>query len=233
MKKTLLSSIIFSSTGPILFSIILWIFKNVSFDSLIPTKEVEDSEEALQCVVDSGGNEKCGEGRKFEFRNGDVVEIVASGIEKFVLDGGDIVNMESISDISISPDQNTLCFIVHTLAPEWLYLYNLESGILTKIDTAKNCFWSLNGSYIAYNSHTTDVGPIDVLVYDMGSGKIINLTDNLGSEDWMFQCENVGWISNDDIAFSCSEVSTSDVFVRRVGDTYIYNAETGKNVREP
>lgn len=202
-----------------------WIVKNITLESLIPHK-TKELEELSQTSVNE--EDECGEGRKFEFKNGDIVEVLIPGVDDFVLKGDEIENMESISNISISPDQKKLCFIVHTIVPKWLYLYDLETGVLDKIDSASNCFWSWNTSYIAYNNHTTDVSPIDVLVYNMKTQKIINLTKNVGSVDWIAQCRNVSWLNDEDIILSCTETKTSDVSTIRNGKTYIFKAETGE-----
>ena len=201
-----------------------WIFKNVKLEDLIGQTdigEVSENVESKEPAVEYNP------GTVYEIQGTDIVEVKPEGNTSVIVRGGDINGIESISDLKVSPDGKKLCFLVKTMVPVWLYVYDFDESKLNKIDTGKNCYWSPDSRYIAYNNHTTDVSPIDVLIFDTNSLEIKNLTENIISTDRFIQCNNISWIDGENVSAVCREISMYDVSAESNQSMYTFNVKTG------
>lgn len=129
--------------------------------------------------------------------DGNVCRVDSSGETKILVDKKGFEGVDSFSDPQVSPDKTKICFLAHTMVPIWLYYTNIDGSQVAKIDVAKNCSWSHDSQKIAYNNHTTDVSPVDVLVYDISLKKITNLTSHLSSESAIRAYELPQWSADD------------------------------------
>lgn len=197
-----------------------WIVKNVKIQDLIGQTNVGQKD--IGTDISSGSNSK------YEIKDNNIVEIISTEDSKILVNGSDIAGLESMSDLSLSPDGNKICFLVNTIVPVWLYVYDIEANELSKVDTAKSCYWSPNSQYVAYNNHTTDVSPINVLVYDTKTEEIKNLSQNIVSTNKFIQCNDPSWVSDDEVASMCREVNLYDVSADSEEILYTFDINTGE-----
>ncbi len=161
MKRIISSPFTFLSAGLLFILCTYWIYKNVTLEDLVGR---ETSKVAPNLSKDQNPE-------KFEIRNNNVVKVIYPDLFDMVIGGDSIEDMESLSNLSVSPDGRKMCFLVHTIVPIWLYISDYDGNNIKRIDIAKNCAWSPDSKYIAYNNHTTDVSPVDLNVYDVKDGK--------------------------------------------------------------
>ena len=159
MKRILSSPITLIVSLVIFLGCSYWIVKTVKLEDLIGETNVEE-------VNDNKNEEVAVKNGGYEIRDNNVVNVKSNDTVEMVIKGDDIDGVESLSDITVSPDGKKMCFLVHTVVPVWLYLFDTGNGNLKKVDLANNCYWSPDSRYIAYNNYTTDVSDIRVLVYD-------------------------------------------------------------------
>lgn len=119
-----------------------------------------------------------------EILDGDIYKVHESGTKESLIDKKDFASesVQSFVSASLSPDKSKMCFVASTIVPMWLYYSDIDGGNITKIDLAKNCFWSHNSKLIAYNNHTTDVSSVDIYLYNTVSGEKKNLTGKESQE---------------------------------------------------
>lgn len=115
--------------------------------------------------------------REIKIIDGNICQ-VASGETKILVNKDDFKSESIIEfiEVKVSPDKSKMCFLGRTIVPIWLFYSNIDGSEAAKVGVAKNCVWSPDSQKIAYNNHTTDVSPVNVLTYDLSSGKITNLT---------------------------------------------------------
>jgi len=231
MKKIL------SSPLAIVFAIIIfllssyWIVTNVKLEDLIGQANVQEvSEIKDNSNVPAKETATVGGGGSYDIRDNNIVEVVSKDNFKVIVRGEDLEGMESLSGLMVSPDKQKLCFLVNTIVPIWLYVYDFGSGDLSKVDVAKNCFWSPDSRYIAYNNHTTDVSDISVLIYDTDKKVIKDYMKGMTPEGWFMQCSFVDWISSNEMKVSCLRISDTSVSLQDSMGDYFINVLSG-NVR--
>ncbi|MBW6441594.1 hypothetical protein K0B04_01620 [Patescibacteria group bacterium] len=195
MKKLISSPIFFVAVVSVFLISSYWIYKNIQLEDIIGRDNVEKIN-----LIDESKSEA-----DFQIIDNNIVQVVSPNEAKIVLKGDDIEDSHSISDLSVSPDGKNLCFLVRTIVPVWLYIYDLENENLIKVATAKNCFWSPDGNYIAYNNHTTDVSNTDVYLYNLYDSEIKNISGEITPvpTDLLRYCNNVSWVDEQNIEFSC------------------------------
>ena len=197
MKKLFSSNIIFALSIVIFLACSYWIYKNVTLEDLVGN--TDNAGVITEEDTENSGN------ANFVIKDTDIVDVSQSGKEKVIVNGDTIDGLEDISDIVMSPDKNKICFLVHTVVPIWLYIYDLENENLIKVDVAKNCFWSPDSNYVAYNNHTTDVSDIDVYTYDLYNREIENISKDLTPvpTDLFRQCGGINWKDAENLGFEC------------------------------
>lgn len=119
--------------------------------------------------------------------NGNVCQVKTEGEVKILVNKDDFQSeyIRSFDAVKVSPDGTKICFLGYSPVPIWLYYAHIDGSNVTKVDSGKNCVWSPDSKKIAYNNHTTDVSPTDVLAYDTISGEIENLTKDAAPEGFI------------------------------------------------
>ncbi len=207
MKKILSSPYGLLVAGVLFISCTYWIYKNVKLSDLVGKSDITE-------VSNNIGQDYV---KKYEIRDNDVVEIISSNETRIIIKGNKIEGAVSLFDLSVSPDGKKLCFLAQTIVPIWLYVYDIESEIFKKVDLAKNCVWSPDSTYIAYNNHTTDVSQVDVKIYDVEKGEIKNLTRNLTEPDYVRNYSTPIWENGRVITVSYIEFKENNVSNQREG----------------
>ncbi|HUU40444.1 MAG TPA: hypothetical protein VMW42_05860 [Desulfatiglandales bacterium] len=130
---------------------------------------------------------------------GDIYKVYESTKNELLVSTTDIKDevIESFIAVGLSPDKLKICFVGQSMVPQWLFYANIDGSGITKIGLGKNCVWSNNSQKVAYNNHTTDVSPVNVLVYDLALKKTINYTADVQSEN-LFRAYKVPVWSRDD-----------------------------------
>ena len=203
MKKIIFSPIFFVAVVPVFLISSYWIYKNIQLEDIIGKDNVDKISHIEEIKSDE----------VFEIVNNNIVEIIPPDKKEIILKGEDIEDAQSLSDLSVSPDGKNLCFLVRTIVPVWLYVYDLDNETLIKVATAKNCFWSPDGKYIAYNNHTTDVSNIDVYLYSVNSGDIENITTDVTPTptDLFRQCGDMYLEDGENLNFGCQLIKFTDI----------------------
>jgi hypothetical protein len=116
---------------------------------------------------------------------GDIYKVFDSAEKKLLVSTTDTESeaIESFIVVGLSPDKSKICFVGQSMVPQWLYYANVDGSGITRIGSGKNCYWSNNSQKVAYNNHTTDVSPVNVLVYDLNLKETKNYTAGVQSED--------------------------------------------------
>ena len=185
-----------------------WIYKNVKLEDLVGNSVNSNFKNPLRSLGKGESNQK---DRKFEIRNNDIVEVISPESVKLIVDGKKIEGMESISDLSVSSDGKYFCFLVHKMVPIWLYVSDVDGKVVKEVDLAKNCVWSPDSRYVAYNNHTTDVSPVNVYIYSLTNGKSTNLTEGYEKEGYFRNYTDIKWISNEEIKSTFTSFDKNDV----------------------
>ncbi len=215
----------------------IWILKNIRpmelINDIVKEKSTEAETQIKKTEITKVEKEETGinvEDLEISVVDKNIVRKISEDSFEVLVSGEDLEGVESIIDLKLSPNGNRLCFLVQTIVPVWLYTYDIDSENLRKVDIAKNCIWSGDSRYIAYNNHTTDVSPIDVLIYNTESKEIKNLTNNPHDGDYITQCSGIEWVSEDFVVFSCVDRKSSNVDITHEGEVFKYNVITGKEV---
>jgi len=130
---------------------------------------------------------------------GDIYKVYESTKNELLVSTTDIEDevIESFIAVGLSPDKLKICFVGQSIVPQWLFYANIDGSGIIKIGLGKNCVWSNNSQKVAYNNHTTDVSPVNVLVYDLALKKTTNYTADVQSEN-LFRAYGVPvWSKND------------------------------------
>jgi len=216
---------LFSSIFTFLFAVVLflgctyWIYKNVKLKDLIGTTNVPSKVREAET-------------KKVEIRNNDVVEVLSPDLVKPIIYAKNIEGAESLSNLAISPDGKKICFLVHTITPIWLYVANVNGSNLKRVNLAKNCVWSPDSKFVAYNNHTTDVSPVDVFTYNPITVIIKNFTTGRAKAGFMRSYDTPEWLDASSIKSYFVEMSFSDVLTNQKHGVSTIKIETGEVVDE-
>ena len=219
MKKLLSSPYTLSISIFLFILCSYWIYKNVKLDDLIG----KESSTKISDISDKDSS------IEYQILGDDIVKISDSGDTEIVIKGSEVEDLVSISDLSTSPDEKRLCFLVKTIVPTWLYVYDIEEGTLDKVALAKNCLWSPDGNYIAYNNHTTDVSSVDVFILNLESGDIKNLTEGMFTNDYISNFCDIHWENENEISITGEKISISNV-TDIEGRGYVFDVKTGQEI---
>jgi hypothetical protein len=129
--------------------------------------------------------------------DGNVVKTQQNGSTAILADKNDYDNISEFTQVVTSPDREHMCFIGETLAPWIMYVARTNGIGTTEVGMAMNCVWSHDSSMIAYNNHTTDVSPHNVLVYFLSTGESTNFTGHLSTESVMRVYQDPVWSDDD------------------------------------
>lgn len=118
--------------------------------------------------------------------DGNVSRIKSSGEIEILVDKTDYQEqgVTAFRKVKISPDDKKICFLAETVTPVWLYYAQLD-GEVRRVGLGKNCFWSPDSQKIAFNNHTTDVSPVNILLYDTVTHSQTNLTKNTAAAGYV------------------------------------------------
>ena len=198
----------------------IWILKNIRpmelINDIVKEKSTEAETQIKKTEITKVEKEETGinvEDLEISVVNKDIVRKISEDSFEVLVKGEDLEGVESIIDLKLSPNGNKLCFLVETIVPIWLYTYDLETKEVEKIDVGKNCVWSPEGRYIAYNNHVTDVSPINVLIYDTEEKSIRNLSEKLVSTENFLQCQEISWLDERHVSASFKELNFNDVTI--------------------
>jgi hypothetical protein len=135
---------------------------------------------------------------------GNIYKVYDSGEKELLVSTTDIKDevIESFIVVGLSPDKSKICFIGQSMVPQWLFYANVDGSGITRIDSGKSCVWSNNSQKIAYNNHTTDVSPVNVLVYDLVLKETKNYTASVQGENLIRAYETPVW-ADDDSQITC------------------------------
>ncbi len=130
---------------------------------------------------------------------GDIYKVYDSAKKELLVSKTDIDDevIENFVVVTLSPDRSKICFVGQSMVPQWLYYANIDGSGITQIGLGKNCVWSNSSQKIAYNNHTTDVSPVDVLVYDLLLKSTKNYTADVQSTNLIRAYESPVWSEND------------------------------------
>ena len=131
--------------------------------------------------------------------DGDIYKVYSLTKKELLISTTDIKDemIKSFVFVELSPDRSKMCFVGQSMVPQWLYYSNVDGNGITQIGLGKNCIWSNNSKKVAYNNHTTDVSPVNVLVYDLLLKKTTNYTESVQSADLLRTYEIPVWSSDD------------------------------------
>lgn len=163
---------------------------------------------------------------EIEVSNGNIVK-KSGKVEEIIIDKTDFEEISEFIRVWPSPDKSKLCFLGQSMAPVWLYVSDIDGSNVVKVDTGKNCSFSPDNSKVAYNTHTTDVSPVDVRLYDIQTGEKSNFTSTFSTEETYRVYNTPKWINDITIESEYEEVSFSDFTNQKLGISEI-NIETGK-----
>jgi hypothetical protein len=164
--------------------------------------------------------------------DGNVCLVTTSNEVKVLVNKNDYQS-ESISGfdkVITSPDGTKMCFLGYSPVPIWLYSANIDGSGVVKVGLGKNCVWSHNSQKIAFNNYTTDVSPVNILVYDTLLGKTDNITESLQAQnkaDAIRFYETPAW-SEDDAKVSGEFVTTDMSAQAQRNGISIINIVTGE-----
>lgn len=105
-------------------------------------------------------------------------------------------SVTEFTQVNVSPDGQKICFLGATMAPTWMYYADVDGSNAEKTAVAKNCVWSPNSQKIAFNNHTTDVSPVNVLVYDLAQDQQVNLTKSKQSTNRFRIYQKPRWVED-------------------------------------
>ena len=103
----------------------------------------------------------------------------SDGQTTILVNKDDYEQIEEFTQVFVSEDQEKMCFLGQTMVPLRLFLSQADGSNVVQVAVAKNCVWDHQSQQIAFNNHTTDVSPVDVLVYDLASKQTKNLTESI------------------------------------------------------
>jgi Tol biopolymer transport system component len=113
---------------------------------------------------------------QIEIIDGNIVQIFGDGKKSVLIDKNNFETINKFTEVNLSPDKSKICFLGQSMVPIWMFYANINATNVTKVTVAKNCVWSPDSQKIAYNNHTTDVSPVNVLIYDINKKSNLNLT---------------------------------------------------------
>lgn len=113
---------------------------------------------------------------QIEIIDGSIVQILGDGKNSVLIDKNNFEAIDKFTEVNLSPDKSKICFLGQSMVPIWMFYANIDATNVTKVAVAKNCVWSPDSQKIAYNNHTTDVSPVNVLIYDINKKSNLNLT---------------------------------------------------------
>ncbi|MFC1700388.1 hypothetical protein ACFLZ4_01950 [Patescibacteria group bacterium] len=163
---------------------------------------------------------------EIEVNDGNVVK--SSGKEEEVL-----INKKDYEEISefikvwVSSDEKRLCFTGQAMVPMWIYISDIDGNNVVKVAVGKNCSFSPDSTKISYNNHTTDVSPVNVLIYDIETAKKTNLTTSLSSDNIYRVYNTPTWINDIKIESEYEEIDFNDFTNKKLGISEI-NIKTGE-----
>jgi hypothetical protein len=136
---------------------------------------------------------------KVKIIDGNIYKVYSSTKKELIVSTTDIKGemIQSFIAVELSPDRSKICFIGQSMVPQWLYYASSDGTGITKVGLGKNCVWSGSSKKIAYNNHTTDVSPVNVLVYDLAQAKTTNYTKSVQSENLFRAYTTPIWSSDD------------------------------------
>lgn len=134
---------------------------------------------------------------EIKIEDGNVVKTMDSGESEILVDKDDYVDINEFLSAYKSPDGENICFIAQMQVPQWLYISDTDGSNVQKIDSAKNCVWSHNSEMIAFTNHTTDVSPINVLMYNLNDDLTTNFTRKVQKDDLYIQYQDPSWSDDD------------------------------------
>ena len=162
--------------------------------------------------------------KEIKIIDGNVCQVTISNEIKILVNKNDYQS-ESISGfdkVIVSPDETKMCFLGYSPVPIWLYSANVDGGNVTKVGLGENCVWSPDSKKIAFNNHVTDVSPIDILIFDIDSTKVENLTKETAPEGFIRYYEIPQWSGDSTtITANFKSVSMPDETQRESGTSII------------
>jgi|GEM_PF-3598433 len=221
MSKILSSVYTFILVGILFLGCSYWIYKNIEFKDLIDSTTIPSKTSENADINDTNGK------INIEVRNSNIVKVVSPTVVEPIISGNEIENFESFSDVSVSSDGKKVCFIVHTITPLWLYVSNIDGSSLRKVDLGKNCIWSPDSKYIAYNNYTSDVSTVSVKIYNFDTGEIKDLIGSHVKSGFIRVYSTPRWTSNTMVEASYSEFLQSNMKNQTFGKSTI-NIESGE-----
>ncbi|MBU1132950.1 hypothetical protein KKG08_01615 [Patescibacteria group bacterium] len=167
-----------------------------------------------------------GEDFEVEVSNGNIIK-KSGKKEEILIDKKDYEQISEFIRVWVSPDKNRICFLGQSMVPVWVHISDIDGINVVKVDTGKNCSFSPDSNKIAYNTHTTDVSPVDVRLYDILTSEKSNLTSSFSTEEIYRVYNTPTWINDIIIESEYEEINFSDFTNKRLGISEI-NIETGK-----
>ncbi len=147
--------------------------------------------------------------------NGNIIRETASGDSSILVDKDDYetTGIAGFSEVSVSPDEENMCFASAPPALEpALYYSGVDAITVTKIsEKVKNCTWNNSSDNIAYISNTAQSIPTDLFIYSLTTSEETNLTKVSSVSGVFRKYEIVSW-SADDSLINCTyeEIDLSD-----------------------
>ncbi len=123
------------------------------------------------------------------------------------------------SDIIVSPNNAGFCFLGHLVDGKTnLYAASVGGSGLNKVGIGKNCVWSPDSKYIAFNSYEGPKDFSDVFVYRIKDGNLKNYTEGSAPENTSRNFLAPVWQDSDTLKLGYKEFSLSSGLLRNSGE---------------
>lgn len=121
---------------------------------------------------------------EIQVSNGNIVRTSSESGEQTVLVDKELFEGTGITgflNVYVSPDETKMCFYSLSPAPlPAMYIASVDGSGVTEINqNSSGCIWSEDSSQIAFLNNTTDENAsVNVLLYNVQTQQVTNLTDN-------------------------------------------------------
>ena len=152
----------------------------------------------------------------------DIYTLSPSGnADKILFELSDFSNeyVVKFSDIVVSPNRVEFCFLGHLVDGRTnIYIASVGGVELNKVGVGKNCVWSPDSKYIAYNDYEGPKDFSDVLVYRVKDGTLKNYTQGTAPENTSRSFSIPAWQDSDTLKLAYKEFSLSSGLLRNSGE---------------
>ena len=126
------------------------------------------------------------------------------------------------SDITVSPNNASFCFLGHLVDGKTnIYAASIGGVGLSKVGVGKNCVWSPDSTHIAYNNYEGSRDLSDVFVYRVKDGSTKNYTVGTAPENTARSFSTPAWKDSSTLKLEYKEFSLSSGQPRNSGELFL------------